>query len=324
MDWFGVRASSNDPKNKCVFCQDKRINIFDESGDRYKQYKTTSCRHRVCTNCEADALSGRRVCPLCKSNIGQLRSKHPQYLALDLLSQIRKQVFDVYNLDLDRDFAGDLAKYNLFVEGREEMVCLLQQAELSSGEEKKQLSLKAEREKQAFVLAHKQAIDRNSSRIEDRRRVTMNEIKVMSEELKRNKDAMRREKEMDEELRNQQLAKSNNAKLGFHVSSLSGLTSMGGGGMGAPAVASTPAVVDESRQIVPNIDILMSIQRPLPSLAKRAKLSGALVSSTPAVLVNGALLSSYKAGGKRDLDPRTRTLEEMRAGWALLAFSTKV
>lgn len=313
MDWFGVRASSNDPKNKCVFCQDKRINIFDESGDRYKQYKTTSCRHRVCTNCEADALSGRRVCPLCKSNIGQLKSKHPQYLALDLLSQIRKQVFDVYNLDLDRDFAGDLAQYNLFVEGREEMVCLLLQAEQSSGEERKQLSLRAEREKQAFVLAHKQAIDRNSSRIEDRRRVTMNEIKVMSEELKRNKDAMRREKELDEELRQQQLAKSNNAKLGFHVSSLTA-----GAGSGAPAAASTPAAVDESRQIVPNIDILMAIQRPLPTLVKRAKLSGA-AAAVPAVLVNGALLCSYKAGGKRDLDPRTRTLEEMRAGWALLS-----
>lgn len=300
MDWFGVRSSPHDLSNKCVFCQDKRVNPFDDPGEKNNRYKTTTCRHLVCGNCEDDIVGGRPVCPLCGSNIGQLKPAHPHFLALDSLNLIRKQVYEVYNLDLERDFHGNEHAYNDFVEERENLVFEQQRAEQSFGEEKKQLLGALDKKRTQFVKKHKEQIDSNSARIEDHRRQVASEIRTMREELKRNKEQMRREKEREEEERLLLVANKNAARLGFHVTK------------------PTTGVVKEekdTRLIVPNIDILASIPRAPPTLVKRVKRDSEGKVITPPPLVNGTLLACYRAAGRKDVDARNRTLEEMRAGW---------
>lgn len=298
VDWFGILLDDDDRSKKCIFCEDKNINPYEDPHSWANSHKTTPCRHLICGVCEENRpISHGMKCPLCGTKISQnqLKNKDPKFLALEDLNNVREEIYRVWNLDSTNDFNNNIAKYNSFLEEREDIVNFYLKLKLANQEEQKALISEFRAKSEAFKKQHREAINRANERIKHEKEGILAKIQASERAKELLEKKVKEEKEEEERVRLERKLQRNEENLGVKYDGKNENTQ------------------EENKE--------KNIQRQVYYVyAKSDHLKGPVPRRVESYVHLACLDSKLmiQAGGFDERDYRKRLQQEMLAGWDVL------
>ena len=210
VDWFGISSDpAVDPAKKCAFCKDTKRNPLEDPDSESNSYATMDCRHRICGVCQKQYIPGQIKCPLCGSRVQAFRKEPPEYMALTVLNEVRKDVYKEWNL-FPEDFPT-IQEYEKYLEHREDVITELLYARTLDREARAAVEQKVAGIRAQFRSKYRDMINKNAARITEYRNQVQQSInaerklvdelrkQIEREKIEEQMAKLRREEEKNDE-----------------------------------------------------------------------------------------------------------------------------